>query len=235
MRRSPFAGILPLNTLHPDMARLSQELAQFSHLYDSLEQAAPPSQAMGSLAEGIRVEQILKLAGERSFGLFLVVLSLPSALPIPAPGYSTPFGLLIVLLAAQLAAGQTTPWLPERVLQKSIQLKTFQKIVQAGIPWLQRVEKIARPRWTSLCTTRLGQGVLGTLISLMGISMIIPIPGTNTLPAIGVFVTAFGLMEEDGILCSLGSLICVAGGLLTTSILVGLWLGGTTLLDWLSR
>ncbi|MFQ3585469.1 MAG: exopolysaccharide biosynthesis protein, partial [Cyanobacteriota bacterium] len=177
--------------------------------------------------------QILKLAGERSFGLFLVILSLPSALPLPAPGYSTPFGLLIVLLAAQLAAGRTTPWLPEQVLQKSIQLKQFQRLVQAGIPWLQRIEKISRPRWTSLCTTRLGQGVLGTLISLMGISMIIPIPGTNTLPAIGVFVTAFGLMEEDGILCGLGSLICVAGGLLTTSILLGLWLGGATLLDWL--
>jgi len=33
----------------------------------------------------------------------------------------------------------------------------------------------------------------------------------------------------------LGSLICVAAGLLTTSILVGLGLGGTTLLDWLRR
>jgi hypothetical protein len=29
----------------------------------------------------------------------------------------------------------------------------------------------------------------------MAISMMIPIPGTNTLPAMGVFVTSFGLSE----------------------------------------
>lgn len=212
------------------MARLSQELALFSQIHTPV-----TSLRGGSLEETIQVKQILELAGERSFGLFLVILSFPSALPIPAPGYSTPLGFLIFLLAAQLAAGRTTPWLPKWVLQHSIPRKHFQKIVQAGIPWLQRIENISRPRWTSLCRTRVGQGLLGVLTGLMGISMIIPIPGTNTLPAIGVFVTGFGLMEEDGILCSLGSLICVAGGLLTTSILVGLWLGGTTLLDWLAR
>ncbi|MGY2766692.1 hypothetical protein ACVWZU_001761 [Thermostichus sp. MS-CIW-26] len=213
----------------PSMARLSQELARFSRLPESPEQPEP------SLEGLIRIEDILKLAGERSFGLFLAVLSFPSALPLPAPGYSTPFGVFIVLLALQLVAGRTTPWLPKWVLQTSVERKQFQKWAQAGIPWLQRIEKIARPRWRQLCTTRLGQVWLGTWIGLMGISMIIPVPGTNTLPAMGVFVTAFGLLEEDGILCSLGSLICVAGGLLTTSILIGLWWGGTTLLDWLGR
>jgi hypothetical protein len=211
------------------MARLSQELARLSCLPDSPEQPKLPPE--GSIC----IEDILELAGERSFGFFLAVLSFPSALPLPAPGYSTPFGVFIVLLALQLVAGRTTPWLPKWVLQTSIERKHFQKWVQAGIPWLQRIEKIARPRWKQLCTTRLGQVWLGTWIGLMGISMIIPVPGTNTLPAMGVFVTAFGLLEEDGILCSLGSLICVAGGLLTTSILIGLWLGGTTLLDWLGR
>lgn len=211
------------------MARLSQELARFSRLPESPEQPEPSPEGL------IRIEDILKLAGERSFGLFLAILSFPSALPLPAPGYSTPFGVFIVLLALQLVAGRTTPWLPKWVLQTSVERKQFQKWAQAGIPWLQRIEKIARPRWRQLCTTRLGQVWLGTWIGLMGISMIIPVPGTNTLPAMGVFVTAFGLLEEDGILCSLGSLICVAGGLLTTSILIGLWWGGTTLLDWLGR
>jgi len=211
------------------MARLSQELARLSCLPDSPEQPKLPPE--GSIC----IEDILELAGERSFGFFLAVLSFPSALPLPAPGYSTPFGVFIVLLALQLVAGRTTPWLPKWVLQTSVERKQFQKWAQAGIPWLQRIEKIARPRWRQLCTTRLGQVWLGTWIGLMGISMIIPVPGTNTLPAMGVFVTAFGLLEEDGILCSLGSLICVAGGLLTTSILIGLWWGGTTLLDWLGR
>jgi hypothetical protein len=211
------------------MARLSQELARLAGLANSSEQPE------GSPPEAIRIEEILKLARERSFGLFLAVLSFPSALPLPAPGYSTPFGVVILLLALQMLAGRATPWLPPWVLQTSIERKQFQKWVQAGIPWLQRLEQVARPRWNPVCTSRLGQVWLGTWMGLMGISMIIPVPGTNTLPAMGVFVTAFGLLEEDGILCSLGSLICVAAGLLTTSIVVGLGLGGTTLLDWLRR
>jgi hypothetical protein len=49
---------------------------------------------------------------------------------------------------------------------------------------------------------------LGIAIALMGISMMIPIPGTNTLPAMGIFVTGFGLMEDDGAI-SLGGLVFV--------------------------
>ncbi len=215
------------------MARLSQELARLAGLADSPEQSE--LQVEGSLEAAICIEEILKLAGERSFGLFLAVLSFPSALPLPAPGYSTPFGAVILLLALQMLAGRATPWLPPWVLRTSIERKQLQKWVQAGIPWLQRIEQVARPRWKQVCTSRPGQVWLGTWIGLMGIAMIIPVPGTNTLPAMGVFVTAFGLLEEDGILCSLGSLLCVAAGLLTTSILLSLGLGGKTLLDWLRR
>jgi hypothetical protein len=52
---------------------------------------------------------ILLLAGERTFGSLLVILSLPRALPVPTPGYSTPFGVLISLLAIQLISRDKTP------------------------------------------------------------------------------------------------------------------------------
>nr|WP_245894793.1 exopolysaccharide biosynthesis protein [Nostoc cycadae] len=35
---------------------------------------------------------------------------------------------------------------------------------------------------------------IGIAIALMSISMMIPIPGTNILPAMGIFVTGFGLL-----------------------------------------
>ncbi len=54
----------------------------------------------------------------------------------------------------------------------------------------------------------------------MAISMMIPIPGTNTLPAIGIFVIAFGLLEDDGLICLFGLFICSMAAVLTTSILV---------------
>ncbi|MEN9220582.1 MAG: exopolysaccharide biosynthesis protein, partial [Thermostichales cyanobacterium GMQP_bins_62] len=73
------------------------------------------------------------------------------------------------------------------------------------------------------------------LVLLMGISMILPIPGTNTVPALGVFLIGLGLIEADGVICALGALVALLGGTLTVSILYGLWFGGTSLLEWLQR
>jgi len=163
---------------------------------------------------------ILALTGERVFGFLLVVLSLPSALPVPAPGYSIPFGIAMFFLAIQLVIGRDRPWFPDKLLNGSMKLETAQKFVKMGLPWVQRIEKITKPRFAYLCTSIPGKVMLGCAIALMSISMMIPIPGTNTLPAIGIFVTAFGLLEDDGLICIAGLFISSLGLALTTSVLV---------------
>ncbi|GAB4214291.1 MAG: exopolysaccharide biosynthesis protein [Synechococcales cyanobacterium] len=181
----------------------------------------------------VSLGDILQLAGERSFGVFLAILAFPSALPLPAPGYSTPFGLFIVIVAVQWLVGAHTPWLPARIVNASVSWEQFQSLLKVGIPWLKRLERLTRPRFTVVVTQRVCHWLLGSLVVLMGISMIIPIPGTNTVPAMGVFLMGFGLIEEDGLVCVAGSLVALIGATLTTSILLALWFGGTNLLDWL--
>ncbi|BAY94521.1 MULTISPECIES: exopolysaccharide biosynthesis protein [unclassified Tolypothrix] len=207
------------------MAKLSQELHRYF-----LEEERPPQ---------VTLADILKLAQERIFGFLLVILSLPSALPIPAPGYSTPFGIVIFLLAIQLITGAKSPWLPQRMLNHPLKLETVQGFLKGGIPWLRRIEAIARPRLTYICTTLPGRITIGSAIALMAISMMIPIPGTNTLPAMGIFVTGFGLLEDDGAISLGGLVLCLMGAILTTSILFALMWGGSSLLDiiktWLGR
>jgi hypothetical protein len=176
--------------------------------------------------EDVKLEDILVLAGERIFGFLLVMLSLPSALPLPAPGYSIPFGIVIFLLAIQMIAGAKTPWLPEKVRRGSMKLSMVQKFVRNGLPWLRRIEALTRPRLTPVCTSLTGRVILGIAIALMGISMIIPIPGTNTLPAMGVFVTAFGLQEDDGFISLAGLALCLVAGTLSTSIIMATIWGG---------
>lgn len=187
----------------------------------------------------VKLADILGLAGERLFGFLFVLLALPSALPVPAPGYSIPFGFAMFLLAVQLAAGAKVPWLPQRVLNYQMDLKQVQKVVKAGIPWLRRIEAIARPRLTYICTSMPGRIFMGSAIALMSISMMIPIPGTNTLPAMGIWVTGFGLTEDDGAISLGGLVLCLMGAILSTSILLALWFGGSSLLDtiktWLGR
>jgi hypothetical protein len=54
----------------------------------------------------------------------------------------------------------------------------------------------------------------------MALSMMIPIPGTNTLPAMGIFVTGFGLLDDDGAISLAGLVLCLMGGTLTSLILL---------------
>ena len=199
------------------MARLSAELHRFF-----FETERPTH---------VTLSDILGLAQERVFGFLFVILALPSALPIPAPGYSIPFGVLMLLLAVQLIIGAQQPWFPQRFAQHQFELKTVQGILKAGLPWLQRIEAITRPRYTPVCTSFAGRLVIGCAIALMSISMMIPIPGTNTLPAIGVFVTGFGLLEDDGAISLGGLALCLLGLTVSISILVAVVWGGSNLLE----
>ncbi|MGB3765976.1 MAG: exopolysaccharide biosynthesis protein [Phormidesmis sp.] len=167
----------------------------------------------------VTLNEILEIAGERTFGFLFVLLALPSALPIPAPGYSVPFGIVMLLLAVQMIAGSEQPWLPEQFRKRGFERKQVQGLLRKGIPWLQKIELVARPRLTPVCTSRLGRTIIGCAIALMSISMMIPIPLTNTLPAIGIFVTGFGLLDDDGAISLTGLTICVMGLATTSTIL----------------
>lgn len=199
------------------MAKLSNELNRFFFEEER--------------GDKVTLENVLDLAGERIFGFLFVILSLPSALPLPAPVISIPFGFVMILLAAQLIIGRKEPWLPSKVGNRPIKTQTAQKFVKAGIPWLRRIEAVTRPRLPFVCTTFPGKIIIGIAITLMSVCMMIPIPGTNTLPAIGIFVTGFGLLEDDGVISLAGLTICSIAAVLIGSVFaVAIW-GGTSLID----
>ena len=137
------------------------------------------------------------------------------------------------VLAAQLVIGRRRPWLPESWQKKGFELKQIQKLVKAGLPWLKRIEVFSRPRLVPICTSIPGRAAIGIAIALMSISMMIPIPGTNTLPAIGIFVTGFGLLDDDGMISLAGLTLCVLGGSLAGVILFAGVKGTSAAIDFL--
>lgn len=190
------------------MARLSTELETF--FFDE------------SRTEKVTLSDILNLSEERTFGFLFVLLALPSALPIPAPGYSIPFGIAMFLLATQLIAGRQKPWFPKSWKEKGFALQQMQKVVKAGIPWLKRIEVLSRPRLTAVCASYPGRIVLGIAIALMSMCMMIPIPGTNTFPAICIFVIGFGFLDDDGFISLAGLTMCaLAAGVVSVIVFTG--------------
>lgn len=160
----------------------------------------------------VTVQSILEAVGEKGFGLLLVVLSLPSALPVPAPGYSVPFGIILFLLGLQMAAGRTAPRLPTRLGRIELSERAASAMESAGTRFFAKLEFFIRPRlhWIG---SRAGRAVMSGLVLFMALLMCVPIPGTNTIPAIAVFLIGIGLAEEDGLFAILALAAAAAAAL----------------------
>ena len=207
------------------MSRLSEELEQY--LLKDCEY------------QEITLNDLSDLIDQKMFGVLFILLALPSALPIPAPGYATPFGLVIFLLAAQYLIGFEHPKLPRKVSTYPLKIDKAQSFFKAGRPWLKRIEAFTHPRLSFICRGLIGRIFIGLTIMLLACCMMMFIPGTNTIPAIGVFLIGFGLFEEDGLITLAGLFIGTIGLAITVSIIVAAFVGGSSLLDlikdWISQ
>ena len=159
--------------------------------------------------QAITLNRVLQQVGASGFGVIIALTALPSALPLPAPGYSVPFGLTLVILALQVLLGRTTPWLPARVKQQSINLVFYQKKSQRIIKFIQFFEYFIHPRWNFMFGAQ--NRLLALALIMCGLLMCIPIPGTNTIPALGAFSLGLAMIEKDGLLAMIGILFALLG------------------------
>src|SRR6516162_7120506 len=72
-----------------------------------------------------------RIAG-RGFGFLLIILALPTLIPILPPGSATLIGLVYVLLAFQILWGAQRPWLPRRVRAYRLSRQAIAKLRQIG-------------------------------------------------------------------------------------------------------
>lgn len=171
--------------------------------------------------EDLTVGRLVERVGDRGFGLLLLVLSLPSALPVPAAGYSIPFGILLLVLALQMIAGREFPAFPAGLAKRKLSRSVAEKLL-SGASWIfTRLEWIVRPRmrWIG---RRSGRVFMGVLVLIMAVLMLIPIPLTNTAPAMVIFLIGVGLTEEDGLFAVAACAVGVAAVLLYAGLVYGL-------------
>lgn len=169
---------------------------------------------------------LVDTVGDRGFGLLLLILALPAALPIPAPGYATPFGLMMIGLGWQMARGRETPWFPESVRQRKLSFSLVDFSVRNGKWPLKAVEILVRPRLSGLARNRTFLRLVAGTIMLMAACMSVPLPLTNTAPSFVIFILAAGILEEDGLLLLFGMLLApvavgIAGLAIYTAVTMG--------------
>jgi hypothetical protein len=158
--------------------------------------------------ESLTLEGVFRGVGDKAFGLLLVVLSLPSALPIPAAGYSTPFGILLAILSIQMILLRERPSLPKFAMDRKIGFTMAQKMFGFANAFLHKIEWLIHPRFSWIGKPA-GRSALGWLTLIMSCLMILPIPLTNTFPAMVIFLIGVGLTEDDGLFALLAFVVGV--------------------------
>jgi hypothetical protein len=160
-------------------------------------------QATTVTSERVTLGDMAEFLGDRSIGGLLLVLALPMALPVPAPGISVLFGVPLIVISAQLALGYSRAWLPARLAGRSVPRSTFLTIVDRIVPTLRRLERIVRPRarWLAGPWARLPVGIICLVLAII---ITLPVPMGHVVPGTAVSVLALGLIERDGIAIALG-------------------------------
>jgi hypothetical protein len=171
------------------------------------------SQDLRALAEEFKsrpatLAGILAATQGRGFDLLLFLLALPFLTPIPLLGLSTPFGLVVFLIGMRLAFGRQ-PWLPRRLLERELPSGFLIKVLGAASRLVRWLEFLLRPRLGFFHEQTIYRRTAGTLIMLSGLLLLLPlpIPLTNSLPALTVVLLAAGALERDGLFFLAG---CVA-------------------------
>lgn len=194
-------------------------LAKIEHILHAAESDDDGNISIGDLSDAMQ---------ERAFALLLLILALPCCLPFV---YLLPqlVALPMAFLAWQMAQGRRSPWLPETLRNRMLPVQGLLDITATVKRYAGWLEKLAHPRLTGVTGER-GMRALGMLLIIPSVSILVPLPLTNTVPGIGVAIASAGLIERDGVFVLLGLLIGLGW-------VLALLIGGPTvvyfLVDWI--
>lgn len=166
----------------------------------------------------------------RAYTLLLILIALPFCTPIPLPGLSTPFGLVVAVIGFRLALRQK-PWLPRRLLDTTLPPRFFARLLGATHRLVRALEAFLRPRWSGLLEMIAIQHGCGVIVCLSGLLLLLPlpIPFSNGLPALTVVLIGCAILERDG--------YCAVAGALAFAISLcffgTIFWGGAEVVGWL--
>ncbi len=146
--------------------------------------------------------ELMDSLGGRVSALLMLVCALPFCAPVSIPGLSTPFGIVIAVLAARYAVG-LPPWLPRRLRAVSLPPRIVGRVLEGGGRVVEWFERRLRPRWLWVVDApwKLRVHALASLFAALLLMLPLPPfpPFTNTLPALTVVLLTMSSLERDGV------------------------------------
>ncbi|NND18185.1 MAG: exopolysaccharide biosynthesis protein, partial [Silicimonas sp.] len=155
---------------------------RLSDVLRDLESGLGPRIALGDLVSGLR---------DRSFAPLMVLFAVPNAF-LYLPGSSVITGVPLMIIALQLIAGRRSVWLPRALSDRSIDRSSFARIVRYSLPWIERIERMARPRFWPGAAASIDR-LIGLACLIMALLLFLPIPFANGVPALAIIAMGLAL------------------------------------------
>lgn len=191
-----------------------REKSRFITVMDELQAEA--------LKEELTLRHVFTIMGEEGHALLIIFFCLPFMQPIPIPGLSTPLGFLIAAVAFYLFLNRP-PWLPKKFEKLKISSKVLIKVSGVAEKIWGYASKIVKARLTFLHDLWLFRfiNLLIVVINAILLSLPLPIPFSNTIPVIGILLSAIGYMERDGVMILLSYAWCFIVASFFTTLTMG--------------
>lgn len=158
----------------------------------------------------LTLRSVFQLLGEEGHAMLVLFFCLPFLQPIPIPGLSTPLGIMICVVAFFLYL-QRPPWLPKRFENLKLSSDVVIKVSEVAEKIWTYVSRIVKERLTFFHDIWFFRAV--NLLVFVGnavlLSLPLPIPFSNTVPAVGIILCAIGHMEKDGLFILFSYLWCL--------------------------
>lgn len=162
------------------------------------------------------VGELLKDFYENGLLLMILFFALPVAIPLPyPPGFTTIIGIPLILLSVQMLLGFRHVFLPKTISRYKISNNVLITISNKVVPILRWIENYIKPRY-SFAQFIYCEQIIGFISLICAISVAIPLPLTNSIPALGIAVMALGLLNRDGIVILCGLIISIIGLFIAT-------------------
>jgi hypothetical protein len=159
--------------------------------------------------ERVSFREILLGLRHRAFGFTMLIFALPCCVPMP-PGVPTVCGIALVIIALSLIAVRKRLWLPSAIADRSIARTDLRRLVDRMLPFLQRLERICKPR-LAVMTEPIGKVFIGLVVLVLGLLLILPIPFVGNIPpGFAAVIIGIGVTERDGAVVLIGLLTSVA-------------------------
>jgi hypothetical protein len=170
---------------------------------------------------------LLERTDSQGFGIISGLLTLPLLIPVPLPlpGLSALFGVGTLLMGVEMALGLHQPRLPSAITHLKLSPAMTQGVLKNLKQILLPVERFARPRLFSISHRWLTYRFVGLCLfwNALLLSLPLPIPFTNLLPAYTILMLAIGILETDGFLLLLGFGMTLATTLFFVGISGAIW------------